>query len=270
VVVGNVALDRTPDGGWAPGGPSLYSARMALALGARVRLVTHLTDDYPRQVLEGIDVIALPADDVPRYVNTYDALGNRSQLLLTEGQSIPAKALDARGADVLLIAPAYHEVEAPPRWLPPVSATCFQGLLRERAGDVVTQREDAWKAVRKFARAGMLTFLSEEDTADSRGLALQAAEAGATAFVTHGSRGATRFERGAITHRAAFPAETLDPTGAGDAFATALALHLAEYGDPDAAFDYAALAGALAVEGIGLDGIPSRRQLEARLARRAA
>ena len=54
MVAGNVAEDRAP-GGWAPGGPSLYTARMCVALGARVTLLSAIPPGYPAEALAGID-----------------------------------------------------------------------------------------------------------------------------------------------------------------------------------------------------------------------
>lgn len=73
VVAGNVTEDRAPDGGWVPGGPSLYAARMAHALGARVTLLTTLSPSFDRACLEGLEVPPFPADVLPRYANAYDA-----------------------------------------------------------------------------------------------------------------------------------------------------------------------------------------------------
>ncbi|MCK9521175.1 MAG: PfkB family carbohydrate kinase, partial [Dehalococcoidia bacterium] len=68
----------------------------------------------------------------------------------------------------------------------------------------------------------------------------------------------------------AFAAEPVEPTGAGDCFATAFTVRFAETGDIDEASRFALAAGALAVEAHGLAAIPSRAAIEARLRKVAA
>src|SRR5690606_7292561 len=110
VVVGNVVEDQAPGGGWVPGGPSLYIARTALALGAEATLVTTLAPGYDRSVLEGLAARAIPAASAPRYANTYSAEGQRTQLLFAPGEPIPVDAAGGAGpCDGLIVAPAYHE-----------------------------------------------------------------------------------------------------------------------------------------------------------------
>ncbi|MBI2767280.1 MAG: hypothetical protein HYX53_15395 [Chloroflexi bacterium] len=273
MVVGNVVEDQAPGGGWAPGGPSLYSARTALALGARVTLVTALPPAYDASVLEGLDVRALPAAGAPRYSNAYDAAGARTQLLLAEGEPLPigAASAAAAGCDALLLAPAFHELDGPPAVRVPLLGVELQGLLRSRdaAGRVIPHPEP-WAQCERFVAAGAHVFLSEEDTGDAVALARRAAAAGATVLLTRGYRGASLFAGGQERELEAIAANPTDPTGAGDCFATAFLVRVAETADLDEACQFALAAGALAVEGPGLAGIPTRAMVEARLRREAA
>jgi sugar/nucleoside kinase (ribokinase family) len=266
-----VVLDQASGGNWVPGGPSLYSARQALALGASVILVTNLSPGYPANALAGLDLVSTACRDVPRYVNSYDAEGNRQQRLLVTGAPLdPAPSL-FEGADALLFAPAFHELDETPAPASALLGVSLQGALRDLDGDRVIPRADPLRACLPMVRPRACCFFSEEDTADPLELAAAIARHGATAIVTRGYRGAIRFEPdGTVTRRDAYPADVVDPTGAGDAFATAYLVRLAETGDPDAAFTFALVAGALAVERIGLDGIPTRHDIEARLRKVAA
>ena len=68
-------------------------------------------------------------------------------------------------------------------------------------------------------------------------------------------------------HLPAFPATAVDPTGAGDAFAGALAVALAEGASLADAARFGAAAGACAVEALGAEpSFPRRPAVEARLA----
>ena len=271
MVAGNVTEDRAPGGGWVPGGPSLYSARMAHALGARVTLLTALSPGFDRSCLDGLEVRPSPVSMLPRYANSYNERGERTQLLLHPGEPlvIGAQEFDPE-PDALLVAPAYHEFDATPAIPARFKGVDLQGPLRATDGEVVKPHPDPRGVAVRFVREGDFVFFSEEDTPDADGLASYVAGLGATALLTRGYRGATLFSKGIQRHLAAIPATLVDPTGAGDCFATAFMVRLAETGDVESACQFGLAAGALAVEGHGILAIPSREQIEQRLAREAA
>jgi sugar/nucleoside kinase (ribokinase family) len=275
VVVGNVVEDRAA-GGWTPGGPSLYSARTAAALGVGVTLVTCLPPDFTRDALCGLDITAVRSALAPRYANAYAPDGSRSQQLLAPGEDIAALP-DLSGADAVILAPAYHELDAllerPASLAQPAGclfAIALQGLLRsvDGAGNV-RPRNDPLTAARSVP-PGAFAFFSDEDTPAPDALAAALARQGATAVLTRGYRGATIYRPGRVDAYQPVPASAADPTGAGDVFATAFVVRMIETRDMDQAARFALAAGALAVEAPGLEAIPTREQIEARLARAAA
>lgn len=271
MVAGNVTEDRAPGGGWVPGGPSLYSARMAHALGARVTLLTALTPGFDRSCLEGLEVRSCDTAALPRYANSYNERGDRTQLLLESGEPLDIAniSFDAE-PDVLLAAPAYHEFEAPPAIAARFTGIDLQGPLRTLAGQIVQPTPNPRAVARNFVREGHFVFFSDEDTPDAEALARYVAKLGGTALLTRGHRGATLVAGPKQRHLDPLPAQPVDPTGAGDCFATAFMVRLAETGDIDAACSFGLAAGAAAVEASGIQGIPTREQIEQRLAREAA
>lgn len=250
-----------------PGGPSLYAARAALALGARVSLVTNLPRTYDGPALEGLDVVALPAGAAPRYTNAYDDAGHRTQRLLGEGEPLETDGLGLESAEVVIAAPAFHELQGFPCIAAPVRAVSLQGPLRSVTADgEVVPHPQAWVQAEPFAAPGAFAFLSDEDTPDANGLGQRLASRGMTAFVTHGDRGATRYDPdGHVRRFPAFPACTVDPTGAGDCFAAAFAVRFSESHQVEEATRFALAAAALSVEGRGPLALPSRAAVEARL-----
>ena len=82
---------------------------------------------------------------------------------------------------------------------------------------------------------------------------------------TRGYNGADICVRGNWRHIDAFPANVVDPTGAGDVFAAAFLIRLWESGDVWKATRFAACAASFSVEGEGTTAIPTRNQIEARL-----
>ncbi len=247
---------------------------MAQALGGDVTLVTSLEPAFDRSVLEGLDVRS--ADGVlPRYANTYDERGHRTQLLLATGSPLELLPVLRPGEtfDLVFYAPAFHEfAKAPLRFKGAIVGVSLQGTLRSVTDDHrVVPRANPLGACARMARAGWITFFSEEDTADPEGLARGLAARSTVAVLTRGYNGATLFELdGTTQHWAALPANPVEPTGAGDCFATAFMVRLTETESLEQAMQFALAAGALAVERPGLAGIADRAEIEARMTREAA
>ncbi len=107
---------------------------------------------------------------------------------------------------------------------------------------------------------------------ESRLLAETAAAGGSdgwaveTVVTTLGGAGSEVRHREVVTAVPGFEATVVDPTGAGDCFAAALAVALAEGSDPVSAARFANAAGSRAVEVAGAQpSMPTRDQVEARL-----
>lgn len=245
---------------------------MALALGAQVTLVTRLSPGYDTAPLEGIEVQARPASDVCRYANRFDAAGDRTLLLLNEGEPIDADDITLpTPPDAVIVAPAYHEIGGLPSCEAPVVAVALQGPLRtaDRQGLVMPHPRPK-EQVASFLRPGVVAFFSEEDTTEPEDLARFIAHRGGTALLTRGWRGAILVTEAGARVLQPYSANPVDPTGAGDCFATAFVVRYIETGDLDEASHYALAAGALAVEAPGLAGVATRAQVEERVLREAA
>ena len=83
-----------------------------------------------------------------------------------------------------------------------------------------------------------------------------------------GSRGALILDGGQFQHIPAFPALSVDTTGAGDAFNGALAAAVASGQTLVQAATYAAAFASLAVEREGASNMPQHEQVVARLSQR--
>lgn len=245
---------------------------MAEALGAQVTLVTGIPDGYDRQTLAGLRVIAVPAPSCPRYENRYSRSGAREQHLCNDGVSLDD--VDWRRfapADVMIVAPAFREFSRLPKFGATVHAVALQGVLRQRLPDNrIRPRRDAITAAKRLVRAGHFAFLSDQDTAQPQRLAVSLARAGTVTVVTHAELGASLHHGEEIQTFAACPAAMVEPTGAGDCFATAFAVRYRESGSLEEAMRFALVAGALAVEGKGIAGIPNRAAIEERIEQVAA
>ena len=271
VIVGNVTEDLTSDCGWTPGGPALYCARVAAALGADVTLVSRVPPDYDHSVLEGLTLEALPAAGAPRFENTYPTGSGRLQTLHQAGEAIASGDVPpGLAADAVIAAPALDELAEFPPVEAPVRIVALQGALRwGMPGRAVKRAPYAPSRAQAVQPRGVVAVFSDEDADDPPGLALGLSRRG-PAIVTRGNRGAWLYRRGARSVLPAFSTNVKDVTGAGDGFVAALALRLVETGDLLESCTFANAMGSLMVERTGLAELPSRKDVDARVRRGAA
>lgn len=246
---------------------------MAASLGVRVTLITRLSSTFDRSAIAGMELQPQHGGVMPRYANSYGLNGDRTQLLLSPGEPLTLPPVMGMGDfDALMLAPAFQELERAPQVSNAVVCVSLQGPLRTRdAACVVGRHADPLAVADRFIHPGWYAFFSEEDTDSPDELGRYISERGGTAFLTRGYRGATLFEREQEPRELpAIPANLVDPTGAGDCFATAFMVRMAETRDLALASTFALAAGALTVERPGVQGIPTRAEVEARLAREVA
>lgn len=211
---------------------------------------------------------------MPKYANSYDRQGNRRQYLLAEGEPLELLPFLKEGEkpEIAFIAPAFHEFRrAPLPFRESLVGVSLQGPLRALTGrQRIIPHSHPMKVAEKFVRPGWIAFYSEEDVTQPEVLGEYISSLRAVAVLTRGYNGATLFDSdGSQHHWDAIPADAVEPTGAGDCFASAFMFRLAETEDLESAMRFALAAGSLAVEGPGLDGIPDRQAIEARMTREA-
>jgi len=268
VSIGHVTFDETPSG-VRPGGSAYYSALTAHRLGLGVGLLTSVAPDYPLDVFPaGIEVAVVPSDHTTRY-RLGRAKGARTLTLLSRASDIELGLLPEtwRAAPLGVLCPVAGEVD-------PALAGAFddaavavlpQGWMRKR-GRGGLMGPQPWEDADSVLPRTQLLVLSEED--------LPAGEAGALAWlqqvplgaITRGGRGATLYVNGDPYHVEADAATEIDPTGAGDVFASTLLIEYQRLGDAWEAAAAAACAGAASVEAEGPAAVLDRPSLDARLA----
>ncbi|MCU5774794.1 ribokinase [Erwiniaceae bacterium BAC15a-03b] len=126
--------------------------------------------------------------------------------------------------------------------------------------DVVTPNE---------TEASLLSGIEVTDLESAKEAALAIVRQGARrVIITMGSRGALLYDNQQFQHIAAFPALSVDTTGAGDAFNGAFAAAIASGDTIAQAATYASAFASLAVEREGASNMPDHQQVAARLAQR--
>ncbi len=123
--------------------------------------------------------------------------------------------------------------------------------------DVITPNE---------TEASLLSGIEVTNLESARRAATAIAELGARCIIiTMGSRGALLYENQQFQHIPAFPAVSIDTTGAGDAFNGALAASIADGQSLVQAATFASAFASLAVEREGASNMPEREQALNRL-----
>ena len=284
LVIGHAVQDLLPEPdpakpdvspGWRLGGAAAYASVLARNLGLRTALLTAAGPEMNlAAALPGIEIAIVPGESSTQFRNVY--IGDRrSQFIPQRAAPITPAHLPAawRQADIVLLGPVAGGVD-------PSLAACFpdsllgvgaQGWLREIAADTSVRAvpPDAWDAEPVLRYAAAL-FLSDEDVPPHAApAALQRwGEMVETLAFTRGYNGADVLHRGEWRHIDAFPADAVvDPTGAGDIFATGFLVRFRETGDPWEATRFGACAASFVVEGEGISAVPVRPQIEERLRR---
>jgi hypothetical protein len=274
LVIGHVVEDLYDDD-WRPGGAVVYAGLLAHRIGLNTKVLTSCAPDFPASdVLPGIEVHRVTSPETTQIRNVYTPAGRR--------QWVPACAAGITGADlpstwrtpaVALLGPVAGEVD--PAIASLLSAGVLgigaQGWLREIGSDgQVRPMEPRNTDFAPLLAAADAVFVSEEDLDPEVALDTVGSWAQRVPIVafTHGDGGADVSFNGEWRHVAAFPAQTVDPTGAGDVFAAAFLIRYRETADAWEAARFASAAASCVVEDDGAAAAPMRPAIEDRLSSR--
>lgn len=283
--IGHITHDRTPDG-FRLGGTVSYAAVTAHRLDHRPGILTRASREglrivfdaegvervaaSPDGILDGVAIHLLPSSVSTTFTNIYHGtLGERTQVIEALADPILPADLPLAWADVptILLGPVAREV--PPAW-----ARVFPNALVGITPQGWMRRWDAqghvsptsWENMVEFLTHADVIILSREDVGGDDAFLADLACQAKLLVVTDGWHGATVYRCGERFPIAPRPTEQVDPTGAGDVFATAFLLRMAETGDPLAAARFANIVASMSVEGIGMTRIPWRAEVDAWLA----
>jgi sugar/nucleoside kinase (ribokinase family) len=210
-----------------------------------------------------IDWHVIGSDQTTTFENRY-VEGERHQRVLATASPISFEdvPVDWREAPIILLAPVFRDLDSAlaghlktPRNLIGLGA---QGWLRRLDSGAVrpghVEPHPAWLS-------GDAVFVSEEDVEDAEAVAAWSQHV-PNVILTRAGRGCTLWHDGRRRDFPAVDCAEVDPTGAGDVFATAFLVVLRETHDPFEAARFASAAAALAVSAPGLEGIGDRGQID--------
>ncbi len=281
LTIGHVTRDIHPDGSFSLGGTVTFAALTASSLGLASAIVTCADGTLITQLpahLPGIGLSARPSAQTTTFANSY-ASGFRTQYLQARADAPLSEDIPAqwREAPIVLLGPLAQEI-APalvslfPRRTGHIIAATPQGWLRrwDEQGRVwPTPWQDAEQVlplldVLILSHDDLLPFAdgnrANADTMLSRWSLLVP-----LLVATDGRHGATLFQHGATERFPAYPAQEVDPTGAGDVFAAAFLTYLYRHHDPREAVQFANCAASLSIEHEGITGIPTLEMVEERM-----
>jgi sugar/nucleoside kinase (ribokinase family) len=280
LAIGHVCVDLF-EKRYILGGSASYAALTARKLGQTVGVLTS-ADFEPlvvdtligrEQMLEPttpIRVLRVPTQSTTAYINEYDANGRTQYLLGRAADLLPVHVPDEwKSAPIVHLAPLAQEIDPGLLHTFPGSMMVItpQGWMRgwDEDGKIFPVQWDHAEAA--LARADLVIFSTDDIPIPS--IVARYAELAKVMAVTENRRGCLVYERGKAPWRShAFrPAREIDPTGAGDVFASSFATQYHRTGTPRASADFANAAASFVLEKRAWQGIPTAEAVADRLKR---
>lgn len=255
------------EGRTQPGGSVLYGARVAKKLGLDAAIWTSAANDF--SFPEGITVQSIPSPETTTFTLEYDEVTRARSLAcrpIADSITKPFLPKAFRDSRRVLIAPVVNEVG-------PECVTWFstrfvgltpQGWFRDR-----DSKGDVTFGARKYntlPRKVSLVVVSREDISGDPSAWDWLKSIAGVAVVTDGRKGYTLSEgKKEEFYPPPYVAKEIDPTGAGDTFATAMLIALSEGADALEAARFGSAAASFVVEKRGFEGLPDRDRVRRRL-----
>jgi len=267
LVVGHLAADITPTGVQL-GGTVSYSSLTARALGLRVGIVTSSGEGAPLGALDGIPIVNVPAEHSTTFENLKTANGRR-QILHHQAAPILLDHIPQvwRSAPIIHLAPIAGELDLtlalPGKLSGSLLGVTPQGWMRawDENGQVSAKAWDANASDLVLRHAGAVV-MSVEDVNRDLELVEEMAHHTRILCLTEGEAGAVLYWNGDRRRFRPLAVQEVDGTGAGDIFAAAFFVRLYHTRDPWEAARFSTQLAARSVTRIGLDGIPTLREIE--------
>jgi sugar/nucleoside kinase (ribokinase family) len=267
--VGHVSVDVMADGSRRPGGTAFYSALQAARLGQRTLIVTQGVPREIEDLLEPyrseLDLAISPARETTTLLTRGSGAQRTQHVLAWAGRLAEDLELDTA---ILHLAPIARELPTGWRGRADFVGLTPQGLLRDWAphGGRISLTTPAG-AAEELALSCQALVLSEHERESSAGLIAAATSSGAVVALTAGGAPATILLADGETLAVEVPEleEPHEDLGAGDVFAAAFFIALAERSPPKGAAAFANAAAAVRMGARGPDAIGVRAAIEARL-----
>lgn len=265
LVIGHVAVDLTPSGVQL-GGTVSYAALTARAMGLRVGIVTSAGADAPLLALDGIQIVNIPTEHSTVFENVKTESG-RKQILHYQAALIDFEHIPQvwRNTPIVHLAPIAQELDAAlvEQFSTSLVGVTPQGWMRgwDENGNVFATAWDANASKQVLGRVGGVVMSIEDINRDLE-LVESMAHQTRVLCLTEGASGAVLHWNGDRRRFRPPLMQEVDATGAGDIFAAAFFVRLHQTRDPWEAARFATRLAAYSVTRGGLNGIPTRKEVE--------
>lgn len=273
-VLGNLTVDiiRTPEGTMRTiGGSACYCGLTANKLDYETHILTRIGRDYDSEWLDdlraaGVKLNVEYSRSTTAFENVY-ARGGRTQLIRGDAGAIRKLPGEILGCDVIHVGPVFSEI--PLGLLRKVSGKFVsldvQGFIRSMRGGNRVQHK-FWSNRNEFLEHVKIVHVGADEAKFAvRKRCRELLDLGPEVIaITDSRRGSYILFEGASKYVPAFPARTVDQTGAGDVYTTALAIRYLETGDPVESGYFASAAASFVVEDWGPRRLGTREEVEDR------
>ena len=254
LAIGHITRDLTPEGDKL-GGTVSFSSRLAQALGCKTAVLTSSSLDFEWQhELPGIEIVSIPAAETTTFENIYTPKGRIQTLSGTAAPILAQHVPEAwQRASIVHLGPMDDEIDPSIIHLFSNSMICLtpQGWHRQWDENGLVSPK-AWLAAAEILPLAAAVVVSLEDLPDEETFNLYQGLC-KLLVVTRGDNGCTVYYDDEIRHIPTPQANEVDPTGAGDTFATAYFVRLYQTdGNPWEAARFANEIAALSVEYSGV------------------
>lgn len=268
LAIGHVCHDWTPAGN-VLGGTTSYASLFARKMNLQTAILTSFGSDFEFQNrFQNISLHSIPSEKTTFFKNVYDG-SNRQQFLLEKSNNIFTNHIpdDFQNPKMALLGPIANEIDYSvlEKFDNSMVAVCPQGWMRKwnSSGKISHEMLEDWSIFKKAD----IVILSEEDLNFQFDLIPKLAELFNILVVTKGENGADVFSNNNKHTFSSFSAEMIDPTGAGDIFATAFLIKYFETNDISQAANFANAAASFCIEKKGIEGIASQEEILKRVAK---
>ena len=265
LVIGHLTRDLTPDGPRL-GGTAAYSSLTARALGLRVGVLTVCEDclEAKELISQGILVAGMRADQTTTFENIQTPDG-RIQYIHSVAPTIDLSMIPEtwRSTPIVHLGPVAHEID--PGVLRAFTNS-FVGLTPQgwlRGWDLEGRvHYSDWPESSFVLQQATAAVISVEDVQGDESLIDEIASSVRVLAVTEGMAGARLYWNGDVRRFNAEKIKEVDPTGAGDIFATAFFIRLQATRDPWEAARFATQLASQTINQFGLASIPTPEEVQ--------
>lgn len=224
VVVGHITLDEY-NGKLVPGGSAYYCSQTYLALGAEVKLVSTIGEDFQfNEVFNDLDTFVKRIGKTTQFINIYKKDSIRQQISIAQAEPIRPDEIpeDFKECEVLHLAPVLGEIDIK-MWVNLVKsklvAIGLQGWLRRIDESKIVLPKICDISDEELKKLNIVC-LSEEDIQGQSDLLERLIKFVPIVALTHGVHGCDIYKDGIKNSYGVYRTVEVDPTGAGDVFAS--------------------------------------------------